>query len=92
MANPAKTAVADAQFKKAQREQDGKKAMAEYEADGIAMRAKTAKLRAQRLARDAEQAAADVANPVAKKPAKKAKPKPATISAFRRDQEGSRNR
>ena len=45
LANPAKTAVADAQFKKTQREQDGKKAMAEYEANGLAMRAKTAKLR-----------------------------------------------
>lgn len=91
MANTSKTAVADAQFKKAQREQDGKKAMAEYEAEGIAMRAKTAKLKALRLARDAELAAAEAANP-AKKPAKKAaKPKP-TISAFHRDQEGSRNR
>ena len=91
MANPAKTAVADAQFKKAQREQDGKKAMAEYEADGIAMRAKTAKLRAMRMARDAEQAVADAASPPAKKTVKKAKAKP-TISAFHRDQEGSRNR
>lgn len=91
MANTSKTAAADAQFKKAQREQDGKKAMAEYEADGIAMRAKTAKLRALRLARDAEVAAAEAANPAAKKP-KKVKPKAPTISAFRKDQEGSRNR
>ena len=91
LANPAKTAEADAQFKKSQREQDGKKAMAEYEAEGLAMRAKTAKLKALRLARDAEQAAATASAP-AKKPAKKAKPKPATISAFHRDQEGSRNR
>lgn len=92
MADTSKTAVADAQFKKAQRDQDGKKAMAEYEAEGVAMRAKTAKLKALRLARDAEVAAADAASPIVKKPAKKAKPKPATISAFHRDQEGSRNR
>jgi hypothetical protein len=89
--NP-KTATADAQFKKTQREQDGKKAMAEYEANGIAMRAKTAKLRELRIARDAELAAAEAANPTPKKAAKKvAKPKP-TISAFHKDQEGSRNR
>jgi hypothetical protein len=55
------------------------------------MRAKTAKLKALRLARDAEVAAAEAANPTAKKTARKAKPKP-TISAFHRDQEGSRNR
>jgi len=92
LANPANTAEANAQFKKAQREQDGKKAMAEYEADGLAMRAKTAKLRALRLARDAELAAAAAANPVAKKPPRKPKPKLPTISDFHRDQAGSRNR
>ena len=92
LANPAKTAVADAQFKKTQREQDGKKAMAEYEANGLAMRAKTAKLRELRLARDAEEAAAEAANPVVKKPAKKAAKTKPTISAYHRDQEGSRNR
>jgi hypothetical protein len=92
LANPAKTAVADAQFKKTQREQDGKKAMAEYEAQGLAMRSKTAKLRELRLARDAEEAAAVAANPVAKKPAKKAAKTKPTISAYHRDQEGSKNR
>lgn len=94
MADTSKADTANAQFKKAQREQDGKKAMAEYEADGIAMRAKTAKLRALRLARDAEQAATEAANPAPKKKSavkKAAKPKP-TISAFHKDQEGSRNR
>jgi hypothetical protein len=90
LANP-KTATAEAQFKKEARAQDGKKAMAEYEQAGLAMRAKTAKLRELRLARDAELAAAEAANPAAKK-TKKAKPKLPTISAFHRDQEGSRNR
>jgi hypothetical protein len=88
LASNAKIATAEAQFKKAQHEQDGKKAMIEYEAVGIAMRAKTAKLKALRLARDAELAAA--AGGTAK--ARKAKSKAPTISDFRRDQQGSRNR
>jgi hypothetical protein len=92
LASNPKTATADAQFKKTQRDQDGKKAMAEYEARGIAIRAQTEKLRALRMARDAELAVEAAANPAAKKAAKKpAKPKP-TISAFHRDREGSRNR
>jgi hypothetical protein len=37
-----------------QRAEDGKKAMAEYEAAALAMRAKTERLRALRLAREAE--------------------------------------
>lgn len=44
---------ADAQFAKAQRAEDGRKAMSEYEAEAIATRAKTERLRALRLARDA---------------------------------------
>ncbi|WP_068018175.1 hypothetical protein [Rhodoplanes sp. Z2-YC6860] len=43
----------EAQALKAKREADGKKAMAEYEANAEAVRAKTEKLRALRLARDA---------------------------------------
>jgi hypothetical protein len=70
LASSLKTNNAEAQFKKALREQDGKKAIAEYEAAGIAMRAKTAKLKALRLARDAELAAAPLAKPAAK-PARK---------------------
>jgi hypothetical protein len=44
---------AEAQALKARRDADGKKAMAEYEANAEAVRAKTEKLRALRLARDA---------------------------------------
>lgn len=88
MARPSKIDTANAQFKKAQREQDGKKAMAEYEAAGIAMRAKTEKLRALRLARDAELAA----NKPAAKPARKAKPKSPSLSDFHKDQAGSDRR
>lgn len=90
MTDNAKTATADAQFKKAQREQDGKKAMIEYEAAGAAMRAKTAKLKALRLARDAELAATEGSDLPVK--TRKAKPRAPTISDFRRDQQGSRNR
>lgn len=59
MSDDSKTQRADAQFRKLQRAEDGKKAMSEYEAERVAMRVKTEKLRALRLARDsAEQAAA----------------------------------
>jgi hypothetical protein len=62
--------------KKAERERDGEKAMAEYLAEGRATQEKTARLRALRLARDAAAAAAPAkptAPPVKKvtSPAKK---------------------
>jgi hypothetical protein len=44
---------ANAQFAKMQRLDDAKQAMAEYEATALATRAKTERLRALRLARDA---------------------------------------
>jgi hypothetical protein len=65
---------------RARQAEDGKKAMAEYEASAAATRAKTEKLRALRLARDAAEAAAP--KPPAKTKAKagaksaKAKKKP----------------
>jgi hypothetical protein len=46
-------ARAEALFKKEERLRDGQKAMAEYEATQRAVREKTARLRALRLARDA---------------------------------------
>lgn len=49
---------ADAQFRKMQRAEDGKKAMSEYEASAAAIRTKTARLKALRLARDAQEQAA----------------------------------
>jgi hypothetical protein len=55
--------------KKEQREREGHKAMAEYEAEQRATREKTAKLRALRLARDAALKEAPPAAPAA--PAKK---------------------
>ena len=64
---------ADAQFRKLQRAEDGKKAMAEYEASVTAVRAKTAKLRELRLARDAAELAAKPAVVAKAKPARKVK-------------------
>lgn len=58
--NPTKTR-AQAQFAKLQRANEAKQAMVDYETEAMAMRAKTARLRALRLARDAELAAAAAA-------------------------------
>jgi hypothetical protein len=55
---------ANAQFAKLQRADDAKKAASEYEAEAAAVRAKTERLKALRLARDA---AAPAAAPAAAK-------------------------
>jgi hypothetical protein len=73
LADDSKKQQADAQFRKIQRAEDGKKAMAEYEAGAVATRVKTEKLRQLRLARDAAEEAAVPAAPTKKKRAKKAK-------------------
>jgi hypothetical protein len=59
--------------KKEEQQREGRKAMAEYEAAQQAMREKTAKLRALRLARDAagQQAPKQVSTPVRTPPARK---------------------
>ena len=57
---------------RARQAEDGKKAMAEYEADASATRIKTEKLRALRLAREAAEQAAPP--PPAKSKSKTAKP------------------
>jgi hypothetical protein len=58
MAEKAKKDAAQAESEKARRAKDAVKAMADYEAEAVATRAKTARLRALRLAREAELAAA----------------------------------
>jgi hypothetical protein len=58
VADDAKTNAANKQFKKARQAEEGKRAMLDYENTATANRAKTARLRALRLARDAEEAAA----------------------------------
>ena len=82
---------ANAQFRKAQQAADGKKAMADYEAEAAATRARTAKLRELRLARDAAEAAAAPAAPAPVKKAakKKAKVPSGSLSAWLKDREDS---
>jgi hypothetical protein len=76
MADKSKKDDAQAQFAKLQRANDAKKAMADYEAEAVATRAKTERLRALRLARDAAEQAAAAAAPPAKKKSVKAKKAP----------------
>jgi hypothetical protein len=84
---------AEAEFRKTQRIQDGKKAMSEYEAEAAAVRARTEKLRALRLARDAAAppaAAAAAAATPAKKRSRKAKSAAASsLSDWLNDRDGS---
>jgi hypothetical protein len=69
--------------------QDGKNALAEYEAKAQAIRAKTERLRALRLAREAaEPAPAPKRAPSGRaKSAKTAKGTPTTLSAWLQDQQ-----
>jgi hypothetical protein len=96
LADKSKKDDAQAQFQKLQRAEDGKKAMSEYEAEGIAVRAKTERLRALRLARDAAEAAAappKKAGAAKKKAAVKKKgAKGASLSGFLEDQDVSGRR
>lgn len=94
MADDSKKDAAHAQFKKVQRAEDGKKAMSEYESDALAVRAKTARLRALRLARDtADPKAPDTGTAATKTTrAKKGKRTSATLSDWLKDQQrGGRN-
>jgi hypothetical protein len=75
LADNANKTAANSQFRKLRQAEDGKRAMLDYENAATAMRTKTARLRALRLARDAEEAAAAAAAPppVKKKAARKTK-------------------
>jgi hypothetical protein len=89
MADQSKKDTANAEFKKAQRAEDGRKAMSDYEAQAAAERTKTARLKAARLARDA---ALPVAAPKAaakKKSVKKGKGASGKLSDWLDDQEKS---
>jgi hypothetical protein len=70
---------AGAQFAKLQRAQDAKKAMFEYETEAAALRARTARLKALRLARDA---AAPPPEPAAPKRKAKKKGQGGSLSEF----------
>jgi hypothetical protein len=73
VADVSKTNAANKEFRKARQAEEGKRAAHDYELAAAATRVKTAKLRALRLARDAEEAARAEAEPkvVKKKAAKK---------------------
>ena len=76
VADDPKKNAANKEFKKARQAEDGKRAMTEYENSANANRVKTARLKALRLARDAELAAsAALAPPPAPKKKKAAKKK-----------------
>ena len=82
MADEVKNDKASAEARKMQQAADGKKAMLDYEAEAAALRAKTEKLRALRLAREAAMPPAPVKKKTsaAKKSAKAAKAKPRPLS------------
>lgn len=76
---------------KAQRAEDAKKALSDYEADAAATQAKTARLRALRLARDAAEgkAAPKAAGSTKKKAAKTDKDKPQSLSEWLKNRQGA---
>lgn len=77
MAEKSKKHEANAQFAKIQRAEDAKKATSEYETAAVALRAKTERLKALRLARDA---AAPPPEPAAPKKKAKKKTKSGSLS------------
>jgi hypothetical protein len=96
LADHASKTQSPAQLRNAHRPASGKKAMADYEAEAIATRQKTERLKALRLAKEAaEKIAAPTAGAAAptKRPAKKDKVPSATLSEWLKDQErGGRRR
>ena len=91
MSEKTRTPNGQAQFEKKQTNaREGEKAMAQYDAEGRAVRANMEKLRALRLAREAAEAAAAPAVPVRKKGAAPKKTKaaaPAKLSDWLADQQ-----
>jgi len=88
MADDVKGDRPSAEVRKLQQAEDGKKAMQDYEAAAVAERAKTEKLRALRLARDAAAppAPAKSKTSATKKSAKTRKAKPRPLSEWLSDQ------
>lgn len=84
-----RTPTGQAQFEQKQiNAREGQKAMADYDAEGRAMRANMEKLRALRLAKEAAEAAAAPAKAVKKAPAKKKKAEaPAKLSDWLAEQQ-----
>jgi hypothetical protein len=66
--------------------------MAEYESAAVALRAKTERLKALRLEKEAAEGIAPEEPAAAAKPARKTKAKPASLSGWMKDQaDGGRN-
>ena len=66
--------LAERNFKKEERARDGRKAMSEYEVQALAVRAKTERLKALRLAKEAQaQTEAPPAKPTKRRPASRKK-------------------
>jgi hypothetical protein len=93
LANKAKNDNSNAQLKNAQRAADGKAAKADYEAEAAALRAKTERLKALRLAREATEQPAPAKRAAAPKAkASKKKGPSGSLSDWLKDQEkGGRN-
>jgi hypothetical protein len=79
MAEKSNKNEATAQFAKTQRANDAKKATSDYESAGAALRAKTERLKALRLARDAAAPPQDEAAPK-RKPVRKKKATSGSLS------------
>jgi len=80
MANDLEKAKAKTQAMRAWQAEDGRKAMAEYEANIVATREKTERLRALRMAREAAEAKAPPAAPAKPKSKTKAAKKPVRVA------------
>jgi hypothetical protein len=89
LADNPKVAQANSKFKKLQREEEAKKNLSDYEIDRAAVEMKTARLRAERLAREAELAKTSPAAPTKKKVAKKAKAQSESLSNWLKEQQSS---
>ena len=97
MNDKSKVERADAQFAKLQKAQDGKKAATEYEAERSAVLAKTERLKALRLARDAAggsapQSASPQPSASAKGPVRRKKKNAKSLASFLADRDGSGHR
>jgi hypothetical protein len=94
LANDGNKNQAPGQLTPAQRTADGKKAVADYEAQAIAVRAKTERLRALRLAREAAEGTAGPKKTVGvkKRSAKKTGGASSTLADWLNDQEKSGRR
>lgn len=86
MADDVGSGKARAEHKKLQQAEDGRKAMLDYEAEAAALRAKTEKLRALRLAREAAAPPVPAKAPSKKKAAKTSKEKPKPLSEWLNEQ------